>query len=579
MRSHFSRPFAFVLPALALALAAPAVHAKPAKPPEPPSATASSAAQQGAYFESVNVDLINVEVFVTDKTGNPVKGLTQDDFQVLEDGRPVTISNFYSVDEDAKPRTPGQLLPLPPTAPRPGGVVMPEAVPEEQRLYLIVYIDNFNIKPFNRNRVFQRLRSFLNDNVDQDDKVMLVTYNRSFKERVSFTSDPALVNSALFEIEKETGYGVHRESDRNDVLRDVEDADSVQAAIGKVRAYAGSLYNDTMVSIDAIKDLVGSLGGLPGRKAILYVSEGLPMVSAEDVFQALNEKFRESSVLLESREFDASRRIQELAASANANRVTFYTIDAGGLRTYSSASAERQTAGTPGMSSFIDSQNIFNLQAPLLTLAEDTGGKAIINTNDVGGPLKAVAHDLRTYYSLGYQPAKVGDGRYHRIEVKVKGGRDRSLRVRHRTGYRDKPVEQRMNDGTMASLLFGELSNPLGVALEFGTPSPRPDGHSLVPIHLRIPLDKVTLIPQGDNQEAHLRAFIGVLDEEGGTSPVQVAPITIQIPMADLDKAKAQGWGYELTLLMRQGRQKVAVGLRDDLGGTSSFVSGGVLVR
>jgi len=579
MRSHFSRPFARVLLTLAVALLPLAAHAKPAKPPEPPSPAASAAAQQGAYFESVNVDLINVEVFVTDKTGNPVKGLTRDDFQVLEDGRPVTISNFYSVDEDARPRTPGSLLPLPPNAPRRDGVVVPEPVPEEQKLYLIVYIDNFNIRPFNRNRTFLRIRTFLNENIDQDDKVMLVTYNRSFKERVSFTSDPALVNSALFEIEKETGYGVHRESDRNDALRDIEDAESVQQAIGKVRAYAGSLYNDTMVSIDAIKDLVASLGGLPGRKAILYVSEGLPMVAAEDLFQALNEKFRESSVLLESREFDASRRIQELAAQANANRVTFYTIDAGGLRTYSSASAERQTAGTPGMSTFIDSQNIYNLQAPLLTLAEDTGGKAIINTNDIGDSLKAVAHDLRTYYSLGYQPAKVGDGRYHRIEVKVKGGRDRSLRVRNRTGYRDKPVEQRMNDGTMASLLFGELSNPLGVALEFGTPTPREDGHSLVPIHLRIPLDRVTLIPQGDNQEAHLRAFIGVLDEEGGTSPVQVAPITIQIPSADLDKAKAQGWGYELTLLMRQGRQKVAVGLRDDLGGTSSFVSGGILVR
>ena len=161
----------------------------------------------------------------------------------------------------------------------------------------------------------------------------------------------------------------------------------------------------------------------------------------------------------------------------------------------------------------------------------------------------------------------------------MKGGRDRSLRVRHRKGYRDKSIEERMNDGTMASLLFGELSNPLGVSLEFGTPTPRPDGHSLVPIHLRIPLDKVTLIPQGDNQEAHLRAFIGVLDEEGGTSPVQVAPITIQIPSPISTRRSAQGWGYELTLLMRDGRQKVAVGLRDDLGGTSSFVSGGILVR
>jgi hypothetical protein len=151
--------------------------------------------------------------------------------------------------------------------------------------------------------------------------------------------------------------------------------------------------------------------------------------------------------------------------------------------------------------------------------------------------------------------------------------------VRHRTGYRDKPVEQRMNDGTMASLLFGELGNPLGLALEFGTPTARRTATRWCPVHLRIPLDKVTLIPQGSNQEAHLRAFIGVLDEEGGTAPVQVAPITIQIPAADVERARTQGWGYELTLLMRRGRQKVAVGLRDDLGGTSSFVSGGILVR
>ena len=167
-----------------------------------------------------------------------------------------------------------------------------------------------------------------------------------------------------------------------------------------------------------------------------------------------------------------------------------------------------------------------------------------------------------------------------RIEVKVKGGRDRNLRVRHRTGYRDRPVEQRMSDATMASLLFGELGNPMGVTLEFGDPMRKSDSqNSLVPIHLRIPLDKVTLIPQGDKQQANLRAFIGVLDEEGGTSPVQVLPIVIQIPTAEVEAALKQGWGYDVQLLMRQGRQKVAVGVRDDLGGASSYVTGGIVVR
>jgi len=584
MRSPRSRTQSRTLCALAVAATMAAVgHAKPTGKPQTPETSPvgeAAAAKEGAFFESMSVDVINVEVFVTDKTGTPIRNLTRDDFQILEDGRPVAISNFYSVDDAGKPPAHRVIVPpVPvPAGPEPESAQTPE-LPDEQRLYLIVYIDNFNIRPFNRNRVFRRIREFLDANVGAEDRVMLVTYNRSFKERVAFTTDPSLVNSALFEIEKETGYGVHRESDRNDTLRQIEDAQSSQQAHGAVRAYAGSLFNDTMVSIDAIKNLVGSLGGLPGRKAIVYVSEGLPMVAAEDLFQALNEKFRESSFLLEAREYDASRRFQELAAQANANRVTFYTIDAGGLRTLSSASAERQTAGTPGMSAFIDSQNIFNMQAPLLQLAEDTGGKAIINTNDVGTQLAAIANDLRTYYSLGYQPAHVGDGRYHRIEVKVKGGKDRTLRVRHRTGYRDKPVEQRMNDGTLASLLFGELGNPLGLTLNFGQPTRRDDGNSLVPIHLRIPLDKVTLIPQTDKHEGHLRAFIGVLDDEGGLSPVQVAPITITIPAADIASAREKGWGYEVTLLMRRGRQKVAVGVRDDLGGTSSYVSGGILVQ
>jgi len=561
---------------LAAAVFAATSLAKPNPPaPEQPSAVGEAAKDTGAFFENVNVDVVNVDVFVTDKSGNYIPGLTKDDFQLYEDGRQVAITNFYAVDEKT-PRPTG--LPLPPPKAAPGAPPMPaiEQVPEEQRLYLIVYIDNFNIKPFNRNRVFRRLREFLDSHLGADDRVMLVTYNRSFKERVSFTSDPSLVNSTLFDIEKETGYGVHRESDRNDIIKQVEDAEKPEEVVGMVRSYAGSLYNDTQVSIDAIKQLVDNLGGLPGRKAILYVSEGLPMVAADDIYQMLNDKFHDTSMLMEARDYDSANRIQELAAQANANRVTFYTIDAAGLRTLSSASAERQTAGSPGSSAYVDSQNIFNLQSPLQTLAEDTGGKAIINTNDVGPALENLAHDMRSYYSLGYQPAHSGDGRYHEIEVKVKR---KGLQVRHRNGYRDKPIEQRMTDATMASLLFGDLANPLGVTIAFGAPTPKEDGNSLVPVHLRIPLDKVTLIPQAQNEEGHLRAFLAVMDEESRLSPVQAVPIHIQIPVADIEAAKLQGWGYDVTLLMRRGNQRVAVGVRDELGGTSSYVSSGISVR
>jgi VWFA-related protein len=541
----------------------PAGHPAATAPPSQDTATA----QEGAFIDVVNVEVVNVEVVVTERrTGEPVVGLTRDDFELFEDGREVAITNFYAEQEsDAQARRPS--LPAPPGAPQ------PEAVPEEQRLYVVVYIDNFNIRPFNRNRVFMRLREWLNANVGPEDRVMLGAFNRTFKQRVAFTSDPRVINAELFEMEDETGFGVHRDSERRQLLEEIEQAEDANQIIGSVRAYAGSYYNDTMVTIDGLKDLVASLGGLPGRKALLYVSDGVPQTPAEDMFYLLQEKFQGAGLLLTSREFDASRRFTELANQANANRVTFYTIDAGGLRTMTSASAE---VATPGASAFVDSQNLHNLQEPLTRLAEATGGRAILNTNDVGDGLRNVARDLRTYYSLGYQPAHQGDGRYHRIEVKTKR---RGLVVRHRSGYRDKSTEQRMADATTAALRFGELDNPLGVALQFGSMSRRDDGNVLVPIHLSIPLDKVTLLPQAGEQVARLRVFIAAADTEGGMSPVQNTPLPLTIPTADLEEARRKGWGYDVSLLMRPGQHRVSVGVRDELGGVSSYVTGSVFVR
>ena len=93
-------------------------------------------------------------------------------------------------------------------------------------------------------------------------------------------------------------------------------------------------------------------------------------------------------------------------------------------------------------------------------MAEKTGGMAVINSNSVMSQLEKIAGDFKTYYSLGYSPTHDGDGRYHKIEVKVKR---KGLEVRHREGYRDKNTEARMADGTLAALRFPYEKNPLGV--------------------------------------------------------------------------------------------------------------------
>ncbi|MFL6198083.1 MAG: VWA domain-containing protein [Thermoanaerobaculia bacterium] len=534
-------------------------------------APAGVAGEPGFYVESVNVNVVNVDVYVTDKSGKRIQGLTQNDFEIYENGKKVAVTNFYAV-EGGKAKMIGDEPVAAPAAAdtpgRPAAPAQPAPLPEDQRLRLVVYIDNFNLHPFNRNRVMRELRAFLGQKLSRDDQVMLVTYDRELHVRRTFTSDPGLINDSLLELEKISAQAVHADSERRDALRNIEESRSAVEALGYARSYAQSTFNDLSFSISALKDLVGSLAGMPGRKAILYVSDGLQMIAGQDVYYAVQSKYGEQSTgLTESMQFDTSRRFTELTATANANRVTFYTIDAAGLRVYSSISAENATAG---QGVYVDSIQISNLQAPLQMLAEKTGGVAIINANQVGPHLEKLAQDFGTYYSLGYSPTHYGDGRYYKIEVKVK---QKGYQVRHREGYRDKSPDSRMTDGTLAALNFPFEDNKFGVELEFGQPAPREGGHFLVPVVVKIPIGKLVLVPREQTQEARVRLYIAAMDEKGGVSDVQQVQLPISIPAAEVAAAVGKHYAYSVNLLMRRGDQKVAVGVRDDVAGESSFVS------
>ncbi len=534
--------------------------------------------EESVYIETVDVNVINVEVYVTDKKGNPITGLTRDDFEVMEDKRPVAITNFYAVTEGQ--RTAAAIEEAPPapleTEERPKSRAEP-VLADDQQLSLVVYVDNFNIRPFNRNRVFRRLREFLTDKLQRGDRVMLVSYDRTLNFRHPFTTDPQLIASATFELEKVTGHAVHIDSERRRILEAISEAQNPQEVAWQVRQFAESGFNDLSFSTDALNDIVDSLGGLPGRKALLYVSDGLPMTPGEDLFYALTYRFQTQSQLTELREFDASRRFEELASQANSNRVTFYTIDAAGLRAPTSSSVEyNASTEQAGMSGFVDSVNIQNLQGTLRMLAEKTGGQAILNTNDIGDSLTKVASDFRSYYSIGYTPSHSGTGRYYKINVKVKDRK--GLRVRHRVGYRDKPLMARMSDSARSALLYGLEDNPLNVVLRLGDPEPADEDLYDLPILVGIPLDSIVLIPVSDSHEARVKLYFSAMDEKEKMSDVQEVTVPIRIANADLTDSEGKYFPYQTALRMRSGGHRLTVGVFDELSAVSSFVSKAVIV-
>jgi hypothetical protein len=127
------------------------------------------------FVERIDVEVINVEVFVTDGQGRPVTGLTREDFEILHDGKPVPISNFFTVSR--RDRVAHELEGGAPPAAGSGSMTAPADLPEDQQLNLLVYVDHFNLRPQNRTRVLGTLGGFLEDRMFQGDRVMIVGYD------------------------------------------------------------------------------------------------------------------------------------------------------------------------------------------------------------------------------------------------------------------------------------------------------------------------------------------------------------------------------------------------------------------
>ena len=572
------------LAAVLLALALVPVPSA-AQTPEsaPPTGEATPTAQQaaeastqrdtplGEFVDTIEVRIQNVPVYVRDKkTGLPVTGLSKDDFVLLEDGKPVTITNFYEINGGERYGDPGEAEPPPVSSHPELRRVSRRTVPQDQQLHVIVYIDHFNIRPFNRNRVFRYVRQFLRESTTRQDRIMLVSYNRSLKVERAFTSDSQVISNALFELEKHTGGRTQWDSERRDLLRDIVDSRDPMSVYGRIRLFAESLHNDMQFTLDAMDELVTSLGGLPGRKALIYVSDGLPMRAGEEMFEAAATRWRESftNTRLDSLNYDSSRRFRIIADAASANGVSFYTIDASGLlgRSLSGADMNLSEMPTTNLESMLNS----NEQSPLMFLADETGGQAVVNTNNYRGGFEKIGQDFDHYYSLGFSPSGAGRGRRHKLKVEVNGKR---VDVRFPRTYRDKSIETAMADTTSAALLYGYQSNPLDVELVQADVIPRSDGNYIVHLDVRIPIGKVVLLPRPSGHEGLVRVWVQAADRDGGLSDVQSQPVPIRVKEGELEQAQASYYTYTMPLMMRQGEQRISIGVRDDVGAKTSFVS------
>jgi VWFA-related protein len=336
------------------------------------------------------------------------------------------------------------------------------------------------------------------------------------------------------------------------------------------RAYAEEMANDARMTLRALARVVESLAGIEGRKTILYVSDGAAMHPGEDMFLVLEKLCGAASVFQAQ---DLAAEFRRLSRLANANGVTIDSLETAGLRGFSGASAEENPLPIDPMARInLDSAKAADAQQLLFNLASETGGRAALNGNDLRTDLARIAADLRSYYSLGYTPERSGDGRVPAIEVKVK--RD-GLRVRHRKTYTDLPREERLAARVQTALLHGIVDNPLRAGLDLVSSQPAGRGQHLVVLRLRLPVKQLVLLSQGGTWTGQLTLWIGARDAAGRIAPVQSVRVPVRIPAAAGKEQLGRTFAYDLRMRMAErGEQTVAVGIQDDLGHTTSFITG-----
>jgi VWFA-related protein len=522
--------------------------------------------------ENIDVRVIDFDVVVTDRRGNFVPGLTRNDFEILENGVTKPITNFYEINGGAPKQavTAGEVggrveTPAPSAAPAAG------AMQEEMKRRIILYIDNLSLAPFNRNRVFTQMKEFLKTAMRPGDEAMVATYNRSMKVRVPFTRDAQQISAILDAIASESGLGVANRSERKQFEERIRDATSYNDAIASARTYASSVEHDLRQSAASLNALMTTLAGVEGKKILVLTSEGFPIQPGREVFALIDEVAREKqwstmSSTLEGMHFDGTSLIQGIAKTANANDITLYTIHAAGL----SAGTEMSAENARPTSAIVSHATLSNTTESMHMMAQMTGGLASVNTNNFADAFKRIQSDLESYYSIGYRAGTERVDRQRYLQVRLRNRKD--LRVRSRQTFVEKSVQADMGDRVVANLLYRAKDNDLAILARAGNPVPTEDGLFRVAIDIQIPMQSLTLLPQGDAEHVGgFDVYVVVGNKDNDMSDVGHKSHQVRVPNDRMATLSGKFYTYTLELLIERGLNRISLGVVDQISNTTGF--------
>jgi len=558
---------------------------------------ADEAAALEGFGEAISVEVVDVDVRVSDRKGRPIRGLTKDDFTLMIDGEPVPIDYFEAVGFDQG--HPAQAR----EQDRESTETPPEAAPEAPaaaetgpQRHLIVFLDQLHMITTGRRQLVRDLGPFLDRAIGQGIPVMVASSTGGLRVLQDFTLDRSAVEKALAGEDDAVPGGIRErvgdsrtrrelveilENNKDCPGRDPCDC-AVPQMVATARNQAAEVTGRVEDTLSAVDTLSAALRGLPGTKTMLLASDGLEFRPGIGLYRMIMD-------LCPSHEQEVSRNIldsditsvyQSVTSHAAANRVTIYSVDTGGLQPLNGVTE------IPGTRLSQKAQQA-NLKHSLFVIADETGGEAVFNTNKFEGGLEDIAQDMDAYYSLGYTPDHPGEDEAHTIEVEVAGDhRD----VRYRKAYRHASLDGRIAERMLGTLLFGVEQNQLGIgasvevsdapAAPETAPAPEATGKKkaeeesagTIPVTVRVdvPLGQIVLNPKPDGPIGLVRLLLTVQDVNGEWTPTRQKRVPIRVAPGEDPTSGSREVDVEMELA--PGDYLLAVGVRDELGGTISYL-------
>ncbi|MEO8050231.1 MAG: VWA domain-containing protein [Acidobacteriota bacterium] len=511
-------------------------------------------AQQPTFRTETNLVIVNLSA--KDKAGRPITNLKKEDVEILEDGvrQEIRIFEFQklageplapvSFSETASPTLEERNA----AASAGKAVVAPTAnnpIRYRDRRLLCLFFDMTSMDPPQQLRAQEAAIKFLQSQMTSSDLVEIMTYSTAIKVVQEWTDNRPLLIEALRKLNLGEG------SDLADSAATGADEGDDSGGFAADESEFNIFNTDRKLS--ALEDAARKLSVFPEKKALVYFSSGISKTGMENQSQ-----------------------IKATVNAAVRANVSFYPVDARGLVALppggdASTASARGTGMTTGSKQAGNRASFQDTQETLVTLASDTGGKAMLDTNDLSMGIRQAQEDIGSYYIIGYYSKNdAADGKFRRMKVNILD-KSISAKLDYRTGYYAGKQFKNFNASDKErqleeALTLGDPVSELPLALEVDYFRVAKERYS-VPISVKIPGSAVGLTKKGAKQTVGFD-FIGQVRDASGKLVGGVRDnITVKLNDSDAAQIGRRYLQYDSVLTLAPGIYELRFLARENLTG------------